>query len=276
MKDLESATRVQDGEGRQYHIGLAPGELAPYVLFVGDPDRVDRVAARLDAVELERRCREYRTVTGTCGGLRVSVMGTGIGCDNTEIAVVESCQIVASPTILRVGSCGALQPRIALGDLVVTSGAIRLESTSTFFVPEGYPAFAHHEAVLALLAAAARSGATHHLGLTVTAAGFYGAQGRSLPGFPPRHPDLPDAMARLGALNFEMEASTLLTLAALKGFRAGAVCAVYANRPHDRFITPEGKEKAEGDAVTAGLEALKILADMDRARGASPFWLPDL
>ena len=77
MKDLESATRVQDSEGRQYHIGLKPGEMAPYILFLGDPDRAERVAEKLDTVELRRSNREFHTVTGEVRGVRVSAMGTG-------------------------------------------------------------------------------------------------------------------------------------------------------------------------------------------------------
>lgn len=276
MKEMKSATRVQDGEGRMYHIGLKPGELAPSILFLGDPDRAERVAARFDAVALSRKNREFTTFTGTFRGLPVSAMGTGIGADNTEIAVIEACQIVEDPVILRVGSCGALQPGIEVGHLVVSSAAVRLEATSTHFVPAGYPAFAHHEAVLALLLGAKATGTPFHLGVTVTAPGFYGAQGREVPGFPVLDPGLPDRMARLGAANFEMEASALLTLASLRGFRAGAVCAVYANRPHDRFIPPEMKEKAEADAVEAGLRAPEGLARMDAERGQAPLLLPAL
>jgi len=275
MKEIQSATRVSDAEGRQYHIDLKPGELAPYLLFLGDPDRAARVADRFESVELTRKNREFHTFTGSYKGLRVSAMGTGIGCDNTEIAVVETAQIVENPTILRVGSCGALKPEIDVGDLVISQASIRLENTSTFFVPEGYPAFAHHEAILALLLATKRLGAAHHLGITVTAPGFYGAQGRDIPGFPVLDPGLPDRMARLGAANFEMEASALLTLASLRGFRAGVVCAVWANRPKDRFIPPDRKEKAEADAIETGLEALLLLHEMDRARGEG-HWTPSL
>jgi uridine phosphorylase len=274
VKKLRSATRVADAEGRQYHIDCKPGDLAPYILFLGDPDRVDRVAERLDRVEVLRKNREFRTVTGTFRGLRVSALGTGIGSDNTEIAYVETCQVVEAPAVIRVGSCGALRPEIEVGDLVITKAAVRLENTSTFFVPEGYPAFAHHEAVLALIAGARKAGATFHLGITATAPGFYGAQGRAIPGFPVRYPDLPEQLARMGVANFEMEASALLTLAALRCFRAGAVCAVYANRPHDRFIDPKRKEKAEASAIETGLSALEVLARMDRERGKDGQWVP--
>jgi uridine phosphorylase len=81
-------------------------------------------------------------------------------------------------------------------------------------------------------------------------------------------------MARCGCANFEMEASALLSLAAVRGFRAGVVCAVYANRPKDRFIPPDMKERAEADAIETGLEALLLLREMDRTRGEDPHWTP--
>jgi uridine phosphorylase len=276
MKKMKSAVEVSDEEGRPYNIALKPGELAPSILFLGDPDRAARVAARFDRVDRERKNREFHTFTGVFRGVPVSAMGTGIGCDNTEIAYIETCAVVERPTVLRVGSCGALKPEIDVGHLVVTSAAVRLENTSAFFVDEGFPAFAHHEAVIALLLGAERTGTPTHLGITVTAPGFYGAQGRDVPGFPVRDPELPERMAKAGAANFEMEASTLLTLAAMRGFRAGAVCAVFANRPRDLFIPPEKKDAAENAAIDAGLTALVLLHEMDRRKGDRAHWLPDL
>src|SRR6266536_5054886 len=79
---------------RQYHIGLGPGELAEYILLPGDPDRTARIATRLDSIELQRRNREFASVTGTYHGERVSVVSTGIGSDNVEIVVAESLAIV--------------------------------------------------------------------------------------------------------------------------------------------------------------------------------------
>lgn len=261
---IRSAERVSDAKGRQYHIGVAPGEAAPRILLCGDPKRAERVAGLFEKVRCERRNREYVTLTGTYRGLDVTVMGTGIGPDNIEIAVVELAQVVKNPTFLRIGSCGALRKGVRLGDLVVSTGAVRLENTSTFFVPESYPAVAHYEAVVALLSAAAALGHRAHAGLTATAPGFYGAQSRRVPGFEPRYADLPGSLAKLGVVNFEMEVSALLTLASVGGFRAGAVCAVYAQRAANRFISPEEKDRAELDCIRTGLAAFERLEHMDR------------
>ncbi|MCC6738994.1 MAG: nucleoside phosphorylase [Planctomycetia bacterium] len=272
-RTYKSAEVVRTAAGRQYHIGCAPGDVAPFVLMCGDPARARRCAGKFEKVKVERANREYVTITGTWKGIPVSVMATGMGPDNTEIAVVELAQ-VASPTLLRIGSCGALQKATPIGSIVVSSGAVRLENTSTWFVPEGYPAVAHPEAALAMLQAASDLKLKHSFGLTATAPGFYGAQARAVPGFPPRVPTLDADLARIGVANFEMEASALFTLATLRGLRAGCACAVFANRPANRFIDAGAKENAEDDVIAVGLRAVEILAAMDRARGKAPRWLP--
>jgi uridine phosphorylase len=263
---------------RQYHIGLGPGELAEYILLPGDPDRTTRISTRLDSVELEHRHREFASVTGTYRGERVSVVSTGIGADNVEITVAEILAITQRPTFVRVGSCGALQPEMALGDLVISTGAVRLESTTSYFVHDGYPAVADYEAVAALLEAAARFGHRVHVGLTATAPGFFGAQGRPIAQLPIRYPDLAEEMARQRVMNFEMEASALLVLAGLANCRAGVVCAVYAQRSTGDFVTGAAKDAAEAACVETGLESLLILAEMDRQkrRAGTDRWRPSL
>lgn len=277
MPNADPRVALPAGE-RQYHIGLGPGELAEYILLPGDPDRTARIATRLDTIELERRNREFATVTGTYRGQRVSIVSTGIGTDNVEIVVAEILAITERPTFIRVGSCGALQPEIGLGDLVITSGAVRLEATTSFFVHDAYPAVAHYEAVVALVEAADRLGHRAHVGVTATAPGFFGAQGRSMPRLPIRYPDLAKEMARQRVLNFEMEASALLVLAGLGGCRAGVVCAVYAQRVSGEFVEGERKEQAEAACVETGLESLLILAGMDRQkqRASTDRWRPSL
>lgn len=260
MAQFKSAERVQTASGKQYHIGLKPGDLAPTILLCGDPARVEKAARHLRKTGPAIRHREYVTVTGTYQGVPVSVMATGMGPDNTEIAVVEIAQIVNSPTLIRIGSSGGLQKEMDLGDMVISTGAVRLENTTNFFVCEGYPAVAHYEVVQALITAAKNLKFPFHVGLTATAPGFYGAQGRTVPGFKPKDPDIPKKLAEMNVKNLEMEASALFVLSTLAGFRAGAVCAIYANRHANRFIDEETMKKAEEKCILTGLKAAAILA----------------
>ena len=277
MSDADRRVTLPTGE-RQYHIDLAPGELAEYILLPGDPDRTDRIATMLQDVEVQRRHREFNSVTGTYKGQRVSVVATGIGTDNVEIVIAEILALTTRPTFIRIGSCGVLREDIALGDLVITSGAVRLEATTRYFVHEAYPAVADYTAVAALVEAAARVGATAHVGITATAPGFYGAQGRPIPQLPIRFPDLAAEMRDQRVINFEMEASAVLVLAGLAGSRAGVVCAAYAQRTTGRFVEGEARQRAERACIETGLEALHILADMDAQQVAAQavHWRPSL
>jgi len=277
LPNADHSVALPEGE-RQYHIGLGPGELAEYILLPGDQDRTAKIAERFDHVDREHRHREFASASGTYKGLPVSVVSTGIGTDNVEIAVAEILAITKRPTFIRVGSCGALQPEMGLGDLAITTGAVRLETTTSWFVHDGHPAVAHHEAVLALIEAAERLGVRYHVGLTATSPGFFGAQGRPIPQLPIRYPDLAEDMARERVMNFEMEASALLVLAGLARCRAGVVCAVYAQRTTGAFVTGAAKDAAEAACVETGLESLLILADMDRRarEAATDRWRPSL
>jgi uridine phosphorylase len=277
LPDADVRVATPTGE-RQYHIGLGPGDLADYILLPGDQDRVEIVASHFDTVELRHRHREFATATGMYRGMRVSCVSTGIGTDNVEIVLSEILAIVERPTFIRIGSCGALQPGMNVGDLVISTGSLRLETTTSWFVHEGYPAVADYECVLALEEAATRLGYTHHVGLAATAPGFYGAQGRPIPHLPIRYPDLADEMARQGILNFEMEASALLVLAGLGGSRAGVVCAVYANRRTGEFAEGDVRTRAEAAVVATGLESLVVLAELDRQKteAGAVRWRPSL
>jgi len=264
--------------GRQYHIGLMPGELAETILLCGDPTRAGRVSGLFDDVRLSRAHREFVTHTGSWKGAPISVMSSGIGADNTEIAVIEASRITKDPTFIRIGSCGALRKNIRIGDLIISSGAVRLENTSTFFVHEGYPAMAHYEVLMALIGAAEARKSRYHVGLTATAPGFYGAQCRQVEGFPLKNPGLMDSLARQGVINFEMETSALFSLASLGGFRAGAVCTVYAQRPTGKFISDGQIPAAEKKCIEVGMEAARILREMDtvKKRHRKRFWTAEL
>jgi uridine phosphorylase len=258
--------------GRTYHLGAAPGDIARHILLVGDPARAERAARRLAAIRYMGEHREYRIYTGSLGNLPVSVVCVGMGAGAMEIAVVELCQIVESPVLIRAGSCGSISPDLELGDLVISQGALRLESASLGYVDPGYPAFAHAEAQIALVRAAEERRVRYQLGVTATAAGFFGAQGRSVPGFDAIDKDLLERLRKQRVLNLEMEASCLLTLAALSRLRAGVVCAVFADRIRDRFITEEQLLLAEELVVDVGLTSLRHLARMERQRGEARYW----
>ncbi len=255
MSEFESAEVVQDADGRQYHIGLTAKEVNRFVLTCGDPARAERIATRFDRVDHTVRNREYVTFSGEYLGVPLTVMATGMGPDNTEIAVIELCQLIKDPVFIRVGTCGGLQPDMEIEDLVISTGSLRLENTSTFFVHEGFPAVAHFEMVSVLKAAGEKLKKRLHVGITATAPGFYGAQGREGIGFPPRWPDLPDQLARMGVKNMEMETSAHFTLCAMRGFRAGAACTVFANRPKNEFIDSGRKKAAEDSAIDVALSA---------------------
>jgi uridine phosphorylase len=252
---------------RQYHIGLERGEVAEYVLLVGDPGRVAKVASRWDDVELERSNREITTATGTYRDMRLTCMSTGMGTDNVEIVLAELMEITDAPALIRVGSSGALQPEIGLGDLIVSTGAVRLENTTDFYVHPGFPAIAHRDVVWALEAACRELGYRHHVGLTATASGFYAPQGRAMRTLPVRYPELADELRRQRVANLEMESSALFVLAHLAGLRSGTVCAAYAQRTDGTFLEGAAKEAAEARCIDAGLAGIHLLWQVDTKGG---------
>lgn len=261
-------------EAAQYHLEVEPGDVAPTVLLPGDPARVDTITAGFDEANEIASHREYRTVTGSADGVPVSVTSTGIGSPSAAIAVEELARVGAE-TLVRVGSCGAIHPDIDIGDLVITTAAVRQEGTSDEYVRSDYPATASHEVVLALIGAAEQLGHPYHVGVTASTDSFYAGQGR--PGYHGFEAaganDRLDELQSVGVLNFEMEASAILTLSAIYGLRAGAVCTVYANRVTDEFTVMDDSNAAE----TATLAAT-ILAEMDAqaAQADAAHWYPHL
>ena len=269
MTELSRADAPRTGS-RQYHIALERGELAEYVLLVGDPGRVAKVATHFDEVTLERSNREITTATGVYRGMPLSVMSTGMGSDNVEIVLAEVIEIVDHPTFIRIGSSGALMPEIALGDLVISIGAVRLENTTDFYVHPGYPAIAHRSVVWALEAACRQLGFSHHVGLTATASGFYAPQGRAMRTLPVRYPELAEELRRAGVANLEMESSALFVLAGLAGLRSGTICAAYAQRVDGTFLEGADKEAAEARCIEAGLAGIHLLWEIDHREGGDP------
>jgi len=216
--------------GRRYHLQLGAGDVGAHVLLPGDPGRCERIAAHLDAAELVASNREFTTWTGALDGVPVSVTSTGIGGPSAAIAVEELCDLGVH-TLIRVGTCGAMQPGMKLGDLVIAQAAVRDEGTSLQYVPAGWPATAHVEVLDALRASATERGTPHHVGTVQSKDSFYGEME------PQRMPIAADLEQRwrawigAGVLASEMECAALFTVAAVRGVRAGAVLAVVNATP---------------------------------------------
>lgn len=262
-------------DGLQYHIHCRPGDVARYVLLPGDPARVPLIAERWAEGRQVASEREHVTATGRLeGGGPISACSTGVGGPSTANALEELIAIGAD-TFIRVGTCGAIQERIACGDVVIHTGAVRLDGTSPQYVRMEYPAVADHVTVLALVQAAERLGVRYHLGITASTAAFYTGQGR--PGWNGYTQDWIDQLVpdlqRAGVLNFEMEAATIFTMCGLYGLRSGSVCAVAANRVTNTFA----KEGVETSIAVAN-EAVRILQgwDEETARLGKPSWYPEL
>ena len=207
---------------KKYHIGLARGEVGDYVLAPGDPFRTPLIAKHLDGAKEVAFSREYRTFTGTVEGVKVSAMSTGMGGPSVAIGLEELHELGVH-TVLRVGTCGALQPGIKMGDLVIAVGAVRSEGTPDGYVPKEYPAVASLDIVEALRDAAESSRVPHHLGIMRSVDALYSDL---VPDQMPR-PDLRaelETWTRAGVVGNDMETSTLYIVSRLRKMRAGTVC----------------------------------------------------
>jgi len=270
-----SAKRVELGEGLQYHLMIRRGDVSRYVLLPGDPERVPLIAKYWDKAWHVATHREFVTYSGYYKGVFISATSTGIGAPSTAIAIEELARCGVD-TFIRVGTTGALRREIKLGDLVISTGAVRLEGTSRHYVISEYPAVANFEIVLALIEAAENLGVNYHVGLTASSDSFYVGQER--PGFrdylPPFQRGLIDYLRSVGVLNFEMEASVIFVLSNIYGLRAGAVCAAVANRETDEFKPGVGVE----DAIRVANEAVKILSewDFEKERRGKKHITPDI
>ena len=158
---------------REYHIGVAPGEVGRYVILPGDPGRCEKIAAYFEHPKKVAQNREYVTYTGKLEGELVSVMSTGIGGPSASIAMEELVHCGAD-TFVRVGTSGGMQPEILGGDVVIATGAIRFEGTSREYAPLEYPAVADYSVTAALKESAEKLGLRHHLGVVQCKDNFYG------------------------------------------------------------------------------------------------------
>jgi uridine phosphorylase len=209
---------------KKYHIGLGPGDVGQYVLVPGDPFRTPLIAKHLDGAKEVAFSREFRTFTGTVDGVPVSAMSTGMGGPSVAIGVEELHELGVH-TLLRVGTCGALQPEVKMGDLAIAIASVRSEGTPDGYVPKEYPAVASLEVVNALVEAAQAAGARYHVGVMRSVDALYSDL---VPDEMPR-PDLRaelDMWMKAGVIGNDMETSTLYVVSRLRKMRAGTVCLV--------------------------------------------------
>lgn len=244
---------------KQYHIACGKGDLAEYLVVPGDPDRIPKITRFWDTVREVSCLREFRSATGLYKGVPISALSSGIGPACMAI-VVNEASAIGVHTFIRVGSSGAIQENIRCGDLVISSSAVRLDGASNCYAIPEYPAAANYEVLMALIEAAETLGVSnYHVGVTATTSDFYAGQNRLTK---TQTGNVLPLLQRAGVLNFEMETATLYTLSTLYGLRAGAVCAVYANRCTGEFEPGAGEE----DAIKVANEAVKILHEWDERK----------
>jgi len=254
--------------GVQYHLQCRPGDVGGYVLLPGDPARCARLAERFEGARQVAANREFTTWSGLLDGVPVSATSTGIGGPSAAIAVEELCTLGAH-TLLRVGTCGGMQPQVRWGDLVVVQAAVRDEGTSAQYVPTGFPAVAHVDVVHALRAAAAERVGGHHVGLVQSKDSFYGEME------PQRMPVAAelqarwDAWVRAGVLASEMECATVFVVSAVRRVRAGAVLLCVNETPLTREMPPPSQLPLDGLVDTA-VDALRKLIARDRQMQPPP------
>ena len=288
MEKIGASELIINSDGSVFHLHLKPEELADTVILVGDPGRVELVSSFFDTVEVRKASREFVSATGTYKGCRITVLSTGIGCDNLDIVMTELDALVnidfssrqvkeslRSLRVLRIGTSGAIQPDIPVGSFVFSHISIGADGLLNWYADrdevsykEMEDAFVAHTGWDSRLPAPYFARASQELidlfadvtvkGVTISVSGFYGPQGRVL-----RVPlAMPDMMERFESFrfddwrvtNFEMEGSALAGLAAKLGHRAGTVCCIIANRYH-KGAEPDYKELVR-DLVVLALDKL--------------------
>lgn len=255
---MKASELVLAPDGSLYHIRLTSDTLADRVLLVGDPDRIDMFKGIFDQVESESRNREIHALTGIYHGVRLTALSTGMGCDNIDIVMTELDVAAAGRRlqVVRIGTSGSLQADIECGSTVASRYAIGLDGLMNYYLewqpplPDMERAFGAHMHLDSRMAAPYcvgcsealldRVGHGMHLGITATAPGFYGPQGRAIR----LHPSIDNLNERLAAFsydglavtNLEMETSAIFGFSHLMGHQALTVCLIIANRPCGTFL----------------------------------------
>ena len=248
---------------KMYHIALSEGDVGRFVIVPGDPGRCEKIARYFASPRLVGQNREYTTYTGTLDGVPVSVTSTGIGGASAAIAMEELTKIGAD-TFIRVGTCGGINMKVRSSDVVIATGAIRMEGTSREYAPIEYPATADYGVTRALTDAAEALGYTWHAGVVQCKDSFYGQHS------PEKSPVSYELLAKweawkkLGVLASEMESAALFTVAAALGVRCGPVLSAVWNQERKAAGLFEEDNHDTGMAIKVAIEAIRSLIKAEK------------
>ena len=245
-------------DGSQYHIGLNKGDVGKYVILPGDPKRCKKIAQYFDDPKLVADNREYVTYTGYLNGEKVSVTSTGIGGPSAAIAMEELVNVGAE-VFIRVGTFGGMQLDVKGGDLVIATGAIRMEGTSKEYAPIEFPAVANLDVVNALVKASENLGYTHHTGVVQCKDSFYGQHSPEIKPVSYELMNKWEAWKRLGCLASEMESAALFIVASYWGVKVGSVFLTVANQEREKQNLENPVVHDTEKAIKTAIEAIKIL-----------------
>ena len=253
-----------EGSGKQYHTGVGPMDIGEYVIMPGDPKRCAKIAEHFDNPVLVADVREYVTYTGTLEGVKVSVTSTGIGGPSASIAIDELAKCGAH-TFIRVGTCGGMQEDVMGGDIVIATGAVRMEGTSREFAPIEYPAVPDFKVTNALVDAAQKLGARHHVGVVQCKDSFFG---QHEPEIMPVSYELENkwqAWLRMGCLASEMESAALFIAGSFLRVRVGSCFLVVANQERAKRGLSNQQAHDTELAISTAVEALRELIKAEKA-----------
>ena len=254
-----------EGAGYQYHVGLRPGDVGEYVILPGDPHRVPKIAAYFDNAEKVADSREYVTYSGYLDGVKVSCTSTGVGGPSASIALEEVAN-VGGKTFIRVGTCGGMDLDVKGGDVVVATGAVRMDGTSKEYCPIEYPAVSDVTVSASLVSAAKKLGAPYHTGVVQCKDAFYG---QHMPEALPNSHELLekwDAWLRMGCKASEMESATLFIVGAYRRLRVGSVFLVVANQEREKAGLPNPQEHDTDLAIRVAIEAIRMMIAEDKKK----------
>ena len=245
-------------DGSQYHTGLKEGDVGEYVLLPGDPKRCQKIAEFFDDAKLVADKREFVTYTGFLNGVKISTTSTGIGGPSASIALEELVKVGAK-NFIRVGTCGGMDLNVKGGDIVIATGAVRMEGTSKEYAPIEFPAVSNLDITNALVNAAKNLGYNYHTGVVQCKDSFYGQHNPEIMPVSYELLNKWEAWKKLGCLASEMESAALFVAGSLLKVRVGSVFLAVANQEREKSGLENGIVHDTEKAVKTAIEAIKIL-----------------